>query len=160
MLQDQCIIIQGDSEVNVSSLGSDSIDRRDTRSPYEYVFNSELLPTQKHYIRSVFSCWLWDNIHILIANNWIRVRWPEETDWIYRCSAIATQDFCGFLQISSKHFNVSMSTCTKTFAPHILPNSSLISLFYLCHPLNSFDEAPLNKSRNKKCRFNALFTQL
>jgi hypothetical protein len=44
---------------------------------------------------------------------------------------IATLDFCGFLQFSSKYCNVSMSTCIKTFASHVLPNSSLTSLLSL-----------------------------
>jgi hypothetical protein len=56
MLQDQCIIIQGDSGGNVSTLGSDSVDHRDTESSYDYMFYSEWLPTHRPYIRSVFSC--------------------------------------------------------------------------------------------------------
>ena len=131
MLQDQCIIIQGDSEGNISSLGSDSIDHRDTSSSYEYVLNSELLPTPN--ITSAqsppadFETIFIYSLQITGFGSSDRKKRTESISVVQ----IATQDSCGFLQIPSKHFNVSKSTCTTTFASHILPNSSLISLFYL-----------------------------
>jgi hypothetical protein len=130
MLQDQCIILQGDSGGNVSTLGSDSIDRCDTKfrmnmcSILNYYQHTDITSAQSFPVDLqtivIFS------LQITQFGSNDRKKRTESVGVVQ----IANPDCCCFLQLSSKYCNVSTSTCPKIFASYVLPNSTLISLFY------------------------------
>lgn len=131
LLQDQCIILQGDSGGNVNSLGSDSIDRRDTRGSMNIC---SILNCYQH--KDITSAQSFPVDLETIFKRSLQINGFGSSDRKKRTESIgvvqiATPDFCGFLQSPSKYLNVSTSTYTKTFASHVIVNSSLISLFHL-----------------------------